>query len=99
MFCDYFCRTEHGIYICWSNEDFKEFLGFDIWSTYTSDESDTVFKCLKCDMEDDDKENMKKHIEERHKHEITSKCNFCTYEDKSWLGLKKHYKTYHYNNH
>ena len=99
MFCDYFCRTEHGIHICWSNEDFKEFLGFDIWSTYTGDESDTVFKCLKCDMEDDDKENMKKHIEEQHKHEITSKCNFCTYEDKSWLGLKKHYKTYHYNNH
>ena len=98
-FCDYFCRTEHDIHICWSEEDFQESLGFDIWSTYTGDESDTVFKCLKCDEEDDDKENMKKHIQEKHAAEKTSKCNFCTYENNSWLGLKKHYKRFHFNNH
>ena len=67
-FCDYFCRTEHDIHICWLSEDFQEYLGFDIWGTYTSFESDSVFKCLRCDKEDEDCENMKSHIQEKHNH-------------------------------
>ena len=33
--CDYFCRVEHDIHICWSSEDFKDYLRFDIWKTCT----------------------------------------------------------------
>ena len=46
----------------------QEYLGFDIWGTYTSFESDSVFKCLRCDKEDEDCENMKSHIQEKHNH-------------------------------
>ena len=94
-FCDNFCRTEHGIDICRSSEEFKEYLGFDIWKTRTTMESDSVYKCLKCDKIYDDSDEMKKHIQEKHEHEKTSPCNFCDYESKSWLDLKKHFKNNH----
>jgi DNA-directed RNA polymerase subunit RPC12/RpoP len=65
-FCDYFCRGEHGIHICWSNEDFEEYKGFDIWKTATNfdskSESESIYKCLKCKKVDEDIDNMKEHI-------------------------------------
>ena len=98
-FCDYFCRVEHDIHICWSSEDFQDYLGFDIWKTCTTMESDTVVKCLRCDKTDEDIEKMREHIEENHALDKASKCNFCEFEDKTWLGLKKHYKLNHLNKH
>ena len=98
-FCDYFCRVEHNIHICWSSEDFHEWIGFDIWKTCTTMESETVYKCLRCDKTDDDDEKMRKHIEENHALDKVSKCNFCDHEDKTWLGLKKHYEISHLNKH
>ena len=96
-FCDYFCRGEHGIHICWSKEDFEDFIGFDIWETRTTMECEDLFKCLKCDRTDDDSDKMREHIEAKHKLDKASKCNFCDYEDKNWLGLKNHYKMNHMN--
>ena len=96
-FCDYFCRGEHGMHICWSNEDFQEYIGFDIWETRTTMESEDLFKCLRCERTDDDRDKMREHIEAKHKKDKASKCNYCGYEDKTWLGLKKHYKINHMN--
>ena len=96
-FCDYFCRGEHGIHICWSSEDFEEYIGFDIWETRTTMECEDLFKCLKCDRTDDDRDKMREHIEAKHLLDKYSKCNFCDHKDKTWLGLKKHYKINHMN--
>ena len=97
-FCDYFCRSDHGIHICRSHEDFQKFLGFDIWKTFETDQSDTVFKCLNCDKTSDDDDHMREHINEKHKLEKTSPCNFCDYKDNNWLGLKAHYRSEHFKN-
>ena len=95
-FCDYFCRGEHGAHICWSKKDFEEFIGFDLWKTYTSMENgESVFKCLKCEETDEDSDKLKEHINKHHKHEKVTKCNFCNYEDKTWRGLKRHYENNH----
>ena len=98
-FCDYFCRVEHNIHICWSNEDFQNFLGFDIWKTCTTMESETVYKCLRCEKTDDDEDKMREHIEENHAEDKALKCNFCDHEDKTWLSLKKHYQMTHLGKH
>ena len=78
-----------------SKEDFDEYIGFDIWKTCTTMESESVFKCLKCDKIDDDAEELKKHIQEKHEMDKASKCNFCGHLEKTWLKLKKHYETNH----
>lgn len=98
-FCDYFCRVEHNMHICWSSEDFHEWIGFDIWKTCTTMESESVYKCLRCDKTDDDDEKMREHIEENHAQDKALKCNFCDHEDKGWLSLKKHYQIKHMNKH
>ena len=98
-FCDYFCRVEHDVHICWSSEDFHNYIGFDIWKTRTTMESESVFKCLRCDKTDDDSDRMREHIAQKHTLDKASKCNFCEHEDKTWLGLKKHYKLNHMNKH
>ena len=95
-FCDRFCRGDHGIHICFTNEDFLEYIGFDVWGTFETDESDCVFKCLKCNFTDDDSDKMRDHIEDKHKDEKRSKCNICNYQDKTWLGLMDHFRLNHY---
>ena len=47
---------------------------------------------------DDNKENMRQHIKEKHKLSIVTKCNLCKYEDKSFTGLKKHFRSKHVKN-
>ena len=94
-FCDRFCRGDHGMHICFSNEDFQEYVGFNIWETFETDESDSVYKCLKCNFESDDKAAMREHLDAKHEHEKTSKCNICGYEDKTWLGLMNHFRSNH----
>ena len=98
-FCDYFCRVEHDIHICWSSEDFQNFIGFDIWKTCTTMESETVYKCLRCEKTDDDDDKMREHIQKNHAEDKALKCNFCDHEDKNWLSLKKHYEVKHLNKH
>jgi hypothetical protein len=97
MFCDKFCRGDHGIHICWSKEDFEEYTDFDIWNTSKKVEScDAVFKCLKCEKVDEDFDRMKEHIisiHEENVNHVNSKRNFCSYEDDTWRGLRKHFKT------
>ena len=94
-FCDRFCRSDHGVHICFSNDDFKEFIGFDVWGTFETDECETVYKCLRCNETDDDADQMRKHIDKKHKNDKASKCNFCDHEDKTWLGLIIHFQTNH----
>ena len=62
-------------------------------------ESDTVYKCLRCDKTDDDDDKMRKHIEENDAQDKALKCNFCDHKDKNWLSLKKHYQIKHMNKH
>ena len=93
-FCDYFCSVEHNIHICQSNEDFHEgwriSLDLAFGKTYTTMESEIVYKCLRCEKTDDDEDKMRDHIEENHAEDKVLKCNFCDQEDKTWLSLKKH---------
>ena len=96
--CDCLCRGDHGIHICVTNEDFLEYIGFDVWGTFETDESDCVFKCLKCNFTDDDSDKMRDHIEDKHKDEKRSKCNICNYQDKTWLGSMDHFRSNHYKN-
>ena len=66
-FCDYFCRGEHGIHICWSKADFEEHLGVDVWKTSTSMENgESIFKCLKCEHVDEDLDKLKEYILRSH---------------------------------
>ena len=95
-FCDRFCRGDHGIHICISNEDFQEYIGFDIWATFETDESDSVYQCLKCEFTNDDSDRMRKHIDDEHKMEKASKCNLCGHQDRTWLGLVNHFRANHY---
>ena len=37
-FCDDFCKGEHGIHICWSQQDFEDFRGFDILNKTQNDD-------------------------------------------------------------
>ena len=94
-FCDRYCRSDHGVHICFSFDEFKEYIGFDVWKTFETDESETVFKCLRCDATDDDADLMREHIDKMHRKDKASKCNLCDYEDNSWLGLIFHFKSKH----
>ena len=60
-----------------------------------TDESETVFKCLRCDVTDDDSDQMREHIDKLHGKDKASKCNLCDYEDESWIGLILHFKSKH----
>ena len=98
QFCDDFCRGDLGMHICMSNVDFKDYIGFDVKNTFSTDETDYNYKCLKCENTDDDDDNMRQHIQDNHKLNIVTKCNLCVYEDNTFTGMKKHYKTKHMKN-
>ena len=66
-----------------------------MWKTFETDESEIVFKCLRCDATDDDADLMREHIDKMHKKDKAAKCNLCDYEDNSWLGLIFHFKSMH----
>jgi hypothetical protein len=94
--CDHFCRGEHGIHICWSEEDFEEWKGFDVWDgTHTSKTGDSVFKCLECKFLSESVEAMKQHIVTFHNNKGSSKCSFCEFKDQTWKGMRKHFKINH----
>ena len=48
--------------------------------TYTSMESETVYKCLRCEKMDDDDDKMREHIEENHAKDKVLKCNLYDHE-------------------
>ena len=95
QFCDTFCRGDLGMHICMSDVDFNEYIGFDVKNTFSTEETDYNYKCLKCEKSDEDDDNMRQHIQDNHKFNIVTKCKLCVYEDKSFTGMKTHYRTKH----
>ena len=94
-FCDNFCRGDLGMHICMSYMDFEEYIGFDVKNTFSTEETDYNYQCLKCHKTDEAKNNMQSHIKEKHKLNKVTKCNLCMYEATSFTGLKKHFRSKH----
>ena len=94
-FCNNFCRGEHGLHICWSNEDFENYKGFNICATETGDYVDSIYKCAEIEYSSEERDSMKDHIESKHKETKTAKCTFRAFTSKSWRGLRKHFKKIH----
>ena len=74
--CDCLCRGNHGIHICFTNEDFLEYLGFNVRGTFETDESDCVFKCLTCNFTNYDSDKMRDQIEDKHTNKKRSNTIF-----------------------
>ena len=48
-FCDDYCNGAEGMHICFSNEDFENWKGFDMWEVDENLQTgETMYKCLDC---------------------------------------------------
>ena len=83
------------MHICMSYMDFEEYIGFDVKNTFSTEETDYNYQCLKCHKTDEAKNNMQSHIKVKHKLNKVTKCNLCMYEATSFTGLKKHFRSKH----
>ena len=49
-FCDEYCNGGMGMHICWSSEDFEDWIGFDMEDVGENLKTNqTLYKCLHCD--------------------------------------------------
>ena len=85
-----------GLHICWSSEDFEDWIGFDMEDVEENLKTNqTLYKCLHCDFRVETTENMKEHLQDKHKNQVAAKCIHCEYQDKTWKGMRKHFRIKH----
>ena len=93
--CDFYCNGEHGMHMCFSNESFNRWKGFEQKNIEQNIRNcEPIYKCLDCETREENELLLRKHITEVHVN-ASSKCGLCDFRFHTWIEMTNHYEANH----